>query len=223
MMKTVNWQAGRRTFALALLLTACLAPGASASALVGYSTSGTIDGTGVTGTPVISFSSTSSGTFNAPSDFSLGDFHVSALADGQATTYTDTPFHITLTVNQVNGAAPEPNQTPVTLSGVLNGTVSGPDQSTVVAKFDPTSTPVFLTGSAANTLSVFDNPLSLVPSTTNGGQTSAQAFLNNEVSAPPPLGGGTEVPEPASVVLFSTVVGGLALRRRVRSENRQHA
>jgi len=216
-MKTVNRQAGRRTFALALLLTAYLAPGAGASALVGYSTSGTIDGTGVTGTPVISFSSTTSGTFNAPSDFSLGDFHVSALADGQATTYTDTPFHIALTVTQVNGAAPDPNQTPVTLSGVLNGTVSGPNQSTVVAKFDPTSTPVFLTGSAANTLSVFDNPLSLVPSTTNGGQTSAQAFLNNQVSAPP-LGGGTTVPEPTSIVLFSTVIGGFALRRRVRSE-----
>ena len=219
-MRTVNSQPRTQTFALALLLTACLAPGARASALVGYSTGGTIDGTGVTGTPVISFNSNSGGTFTAPSDFSLGDFHVSALPDGETTTYTNTPFHLSLTINQVNGAAPDPNQTPVTLNGVLNGTVTGSNQSTVVAKFDPTTSPVFVTGSASNTLSIFDNPLSLVPSTTNGGLTSAQAYLNNQVSSP---GGGSPVPEPGSIVLFSTVLAGLGLRARVRKPSKSGA
>lgn len=214
-MRMMRSLAGLRHLALPLLAAALLSPRASASAMIDYTTSGTIDSTGITGTPVVAFNNTATGSFNAPSDFSLGEFHVAPLADGQSTTYTNTPFQITLTVNQIDGSAPSPNQTPVTLSGVLNGTVTGPNQSTVVAKFDPTATPEFLTGTANNTLSVFDNPVSLVPSTTNGGLTSAQAYLNNQVASVPPLGGGQTVPEPASVLVFSTglAVVGLARRR----------
>lgn len=214
-MRTVNWQAGLRGLALALLFTAWLAPEASANTLVTYSTSGTIESSGVTGAPVISFDSATNGGFSAPSAFGLGDFVVAGLQDGESTTYTDTPFHITFTVNQVNGETLTPNESPVTLSGVLNGTVTGPNQSTVVAKFDANTSPTFMTGPFANTLSVFDNPLSLVPSTTNSGRTSAQAYLNNQASPP---GGGNEVPEPASILLFSTALGGLALKRRGKKQ-----
>ena len=215
-MKMMNSSAGLRHLALALFASALLAPRASASALIDYTSAGTIGSTGITGTPVVSFNNTSAGSFNAPSDFSLGDFHVTPLADGQSTTYTNTPFQISLTVNQIDGSAPEPNQTPVTLSGVLNGTVTGPNQSTVVAQFNPGATPDFVTGSATNTLSVFDNPLSLVPSTTNGGLTSAQAYLNNQVASVPPLGGTQTVPEPTSVLVFSAGIAVVGLIRRRR-------
>src|SRR6185437_13382112 len=166
-----------------------------------------VQSTGVTGTPVISFNSVvTNQSFNSPSAFSLGDFTVAALPTGQSTTYTDTPFSVTLLVNKVDGNTPNPNQTPVQVTGVLNGTLTGGDQSTVVAKFDPIANPTFLTGAFSNTLSIFDNPLSLVPSTTNNGLTTAQAYITST-----PV--NTNVPEPTSVALFLTAIGGLGWRR----------
>jgi hypothetical protein len=180
---------------------------AQASPLVNYSTSGTIDSDGITGTPVISFNSVVSSSFASPSSFSLGDFQVAPLPDGQTATYTNTPFHITLLVNSVDGTEPDPNETPIQVSGVLNGTVTGGNQSHVVATFDPITNPDFLTGIFSNTLSITDSPLTLVPSTTNMGQTSAQAFLT---STPAPI------PEPTTIALFLTAMAGLGVQRARR-------
>ena len=91
--------------------------------------------------------------------------------------------------------------------GTLNGTITGASQSSVVAKFDPIANPTFLTGDFINTLSFTDNPLSLVPSTTNTGRASAQAYLTTE----------TRVPEPTSIALFLTTLAGLGVRHRVRT------
>jgi hypothetical protein len=208
MMRSRSWKlTGLPT---AVMVLGLIAPGmkARANPVVNYSTSGTIDSGGVTGTPVISFNSVLNSAFDAPSSFSLGDFQVAALPTGQSTTYTDTPFHITYLVNTVDGNTPDPNETPIQVSGVLNGTISGGNQSHVVAKFDPITNPDFRTGSFSNALSITDNPLTLVPSTTNNGQTSAQAFLESTAINP--------VPEPSSIALFLTTLAGLGVHRARR-------
>jgi hypothetical protein len=175
-----------------------------------YSTSGTIDPTGVTGTPVISYDSVANGSFNAPSAFSLGSFQVAALPAGLSTTYNNTPFHITYLANMVNGGTPSVNGTPVTLDGVLNGEITAGSQSDVVATFNNTNPATFPVGNFTNTLSVLDSPLSLVPSSTNGGLTTAQAQIIVQAISPQPA------PEPTSIAVFLTAIAGLALRRRLR-------
>jgi hypothetical protein len=224
-MNTTCRRAGLRAAVIALGLLAGGASGVHANPIVEYSTSGQIDPkTGVTGTPVISYNSIANNTFNSPSSFSLGAFQVAAPTVGQETTYTNTPFNISYLVKTVDGSAPVPNETPIKLTGVLNGTISGANESSVVAKFDPVSNPNFLTGNYKNTLSIFDSPLSLVPSTTNSGQTTAQAFLTTAAANPPPGGGNgggnNNVPEPTSVALFLTTLGGLGLRQRLRGSKK---
>lgn len=208
MHKSCRW-AGLRTWTLALGLVACTAASGRADAILSYDTSGSIDSTGVTGPGVISFVPISSNSFNSPSGFSLGEFQVAALPAGQSTTYTDTPFHITFLVNTVNGSTPDPNETPIQVSGMLNGTITGGDQSSVVATFDPISDPTFLTGNFKNTLTIPNNPLSLVPHSTLSGRTSAQANLDTTVVQNP-------IPEPTSIAMFLTTLAGFGVRQRLR-------
>ena len=202
-----------RTSVLALGLIAWAASRAQADPLVTYESSGSIDPTGVSGTPVISYNSVNSGqnnSFDAPSNFSLGSFQVAALPDGQTTTYANTPFHITFLVDTINGAAPTPNQTPITINGTLNGSITGAGNSSVVAQFDPTTLPSFQAGQYSNTLNILDSPYLLVPSTTDKGQTTVQANLE---ATPQP------VPEPTSIAIFLTTLAGLGAHR-VRSGRR---
>jgi hypothetical protein len=206
MRMTRGWT-GLRTavFALAIGLTA--ASGASASpTLINYSTSGGVDSTGVSGPNVISFNSVSNGAFVTPSAFSLGEFLVAALPAGVSTTYTNTPFHVTFGINQVNST--NTSITPMTITGELNGTITGPSQSSVVATFDAVSSPNFTIGGANDVLSILGTTVSLVPSTTNSGRTTAQAQL---------LSNSAPVPEPATLAVFATAIAGITLRRRLRA------
>lgn len=209
MRKSYRW-AGPRAMVLALGMVVLTGAAVRADPIVNYDTSGSIDSSGVSGPGVISFIPVTNGSFDAPSQFSLGDFQVAALPDGQTTTYTNTPFHITYLVNTVNGNSPNPNQTPIQVSGELNGSITGGDQSSVRATFDPISQPTFLTGNFKNTLSILDNPVSLVPHTTNGGQTSAQANLDTTSTT-------INSPEPTSIALFLTALAGLGVRGRLRA------
>jgi len=208
MRKSCRW-AGLRTLVLALGTVALAAANGRADAIMSYDTSGQIDSAGVVGAGIISLIPVTNGSFNAPSQFSLGNFQVAALPGTDTTTYTNTPFHITYLVNTVNANVPNPNQTPIQISGVLNGSITGGDQSSVRATFDPISNPTFLAGNFSNTLSIPDNPISLVPHTTNGGQTSGQAFLDTKAVV--------NSPEPSSIALFVTALAGLGVRHRARS------
>lgn len=210
MRNSCRWT-GLRTTVFALGFVALSVSSVRADAIMNYTTSGSIDSGGVSGPGVISYIPVSNGTFNSPSAFSLGDFQTAALPSGQSTTYVNTPFHITFLANTVNGNTPNPNQTPIQVSGVLNGTVTGSNQSSVVATFDPISNSTFLTGQYSNTIGILDSPLSLVPSTTNNGQTSAQATLDTQFQ------GTNPIPEPTSIALFLTTLAGLGVRHRVRA------
>jgi hypothetical protein len=204
------------------------APAALASPVVNYSTSGTIDSTGVSGTPVINFRSVISGAFDSPSSFSLGDFQVASLPDATSTSYINTPFHITYLVNSLDNGntSSVPNGTPIQVSGVLNGTITGGNQSDVKATFDPITNATFGVGGFNNTISISDNPLTLVPSTTNSGQTSAQAFLTSKATSNSSsdtsgsnsgsTSGTTTVPEPSTIALFLTTLAGLGVHRARR-------
>ncbi len=175
-----------------------------------YATSGSIGMTGVTGANVISFIPEASSAFTTPSAFSMGTFVVGYLPPGARTSYDNTPFSITYTALKVNGNEPTVNQTPITISGVLNGSVAGPSTTDIVATFSPIENSAFLTDGYINKLSVLDPQVALVPSTTNGGRTTAQAHLR--VSAAP-------IPEPTTIALFATTLLGLGLRRRFVRRN----
>jgi hypothetical protein len=173
-----------------------------------YSTSGSvISNEGVVGPNVISFNSVAGGSFLAPSSFSLGEFLVAALPPGVTTSYTNTPFEITYIANKINGAVPTLNETPLKLTGVLNGKISGPNQSSVVATFNPIASPAFQTGDFLNTLSLTGTAL-LVPSSNNGGRSTIQGRIVSEYNP---------IPEPATITIFLTTLAGLGLRRRLRT------
>jgi hypothetical protein len=195
---------GLRAVVLALGLVAAAAPGAQASYLMNYTTVGTVEGTGVTGTPVITFTGVNSGSFVAPSALSLGAFVVAALPDNTSTTYVNTPFEVQMTANTVNGSSPTPNTSPIEITGVLNGTVTGSMSSNVVATFTPTGPYTFQTGNFSNTVNILNTPVTLVPSTTFGGQTTVQASLDVQT-----------IPEPSTIALFVTALTGLGLRHRL--------
>jgi hypothetical protein len=183
-----------------------------------FSSIGSVDSFNVSGTPVVSYQG-AMGTITSGSPFSLGNFQISSPPAGTTTTYTNIPFQILFETEAVNGAAPSPNQTPVVLTGLLNGTVSAgaagsSPQSNLTATFNspqftPESMPPypvnvlpFQTGSLTNYLSVTDPG--------NNGQ-SVQANL---ITA-------QNVPEPSSIAIFASIAGlGLWRRRRKASSNR---
>lgn len=219
-MQTTRGWTGPRLAALTVavgLATAGAADASPTKTVMSYRTSGTIDTSkgisGPTDVVAINFKSVEEGSFTSPSSFSLGEFVVAALPPGVVTTYTNTPFKITYFAQQIDGETPDPNQTPITFTGVLNGTVNGPNQSDVVATFDPVSIEEFRTGDYLNMISILSPEVSLVPSTTNGGRTTAQARLRSELSPLPP-----PVPEPATLTLFVAAIAGMGLRRRLRAQ-----
>lgn len=217
MRMTCGWIGSRlAATALAIGLVAGFGLQAQAASMlvtseVEYSTSGNVISTsGVQGSNVISFNSVAGGSFLSPSSFSLGEFLVASLPVGVSTTYVDTPFEINLFAEKINGVELDSNDTPIKLTGMLNGTMSGPNQSSVVATFDPLPAAEFRTGDFLNTLTLSGSVL-LVPSSNNGGRTTAQGQIQSRFAPTTP------VPEPATVTIFLAAVAGLGLRRRLRA------
>jgi hypothetical protein len=215
MRMTQGWT-GLRTAVIALGIIAWTTTGAKADALLTYSTAGSIDtSTGVTGANVISFvptpplgGPTTSTTVDASSNLNLGSFQVAALPAGQTTTYNNTPFSITFLPSEYSGIALT-NPNPVTITGTLSGTVSGTYQSTVEATFNPILNGSFQLAGASSTLNILDNQQLLVPSSVGGTTTIEGHTLTTGGSPEAP------VPEPSTIALFLSTVGGLGLRRFV--------
>lgn len=222
MRRTRGWT-GLRPLVFALGFVASTAGGAQAAStasaggsttdanpLVAYNTVGsTIGTTGVTGNPLVSFIPVT-GSFQSPSNLSFGKFQVAAPATGATAAYVNTPFSIMMKADSVNSNTTlVPNETPVAITGVLNGTVSSPSQTDLVATFNPLAKSTFQTGLYQHTLSLPDNPLRLVPSTVNDGLTTAQAHLVSQTVVTAP------VPEPSTIALFAVTLVGLGARRRM--------
>src|SRR5262249_38370437 len=179
MMRMSRGRTGLRAAAIALGLIAWCAPGAAASAtnstnsnfgLMNYSTTGNVSyAQGVQGNNVISYISLQDAVSDPSSNVDLGYFKVAPNAPGAITTYTNTPFSI---VFQPSGYSGHDLTNPgaVTLSGVLNGKVTGSSQSTVQATFNSTGSGAFTLSSGTapdSTLSMLQNQkLLLVPSST---------------------------------------------------------
>ncbi len=206
---------GLRAAVIALGLVAWTATGATAAPL-NYTTSGQVDTTtGVSGTNVVSFVPLSSGNSvdfsTGQTNVGLGNFVISPLGSGVTTTYSSTPIQISFQP-QSYGSTSISSDAPVVVSGVLNGEVNGPSSSTVTATFNPVQSPMInLGGNGTAKFSLPTSTLLLAPSTSNNGTTSAQGLVTL-VEAP--------VPEPSTIALFLTTVGGLGLRRYVLSRRR---
>ncbi len=176
-----------------------------------YSTSGFVQGTtGVSGTNAITYSSINDAAVNTVSNLPLGEFQVAPLGPNSTTTYTNTPFSLTLIPSAYNGGALS-NFSPLTVTGMLNGTLTGSSQSSVIATINPIANDTFQLGSATSTLAGLPNQVLLVPNSA-GGVTTLEGAINTVGTVNPSQ---APVPEPSTIALFLTTVGGLALRRYV--------
>jgi hypothetical protein len=199
---------GRNGLKVIVLAIAAIAAATSSPAanIVSYHTTGSVGTSGVSGPGAVGYTPIGGGSFADPSQFSLGEFLVPGLADGQTTTFSHTPFEIHMAITGVNGAAPAPPVPPIAMTGELNGSFSGANQSNVIATFLDVNPPSFLVGNLSLMLSLKNPELSLVPSTSNGGRTTIQAYL---VSC------GPTVPEPATISLFLVGLVGIGVRHRL--------
>jgi hypothetical protein len=226
MMRMTQGWTGLRTAVVALGLVACAQTGvkadsitsATSNSILGYSTAGSIDTTtaadGVSGTNVISFVPITNSQVSATSNVPLGYFQVAAEPTGQSTTYTNTPFSINFIPATIAGETPT-SSSPVTITGVLNGTISGSNQSSVVATFSTfngISALATADGTYSSALNIPQSSmLPLVPSSAGSGATTVEGIIttklspNNEVPAP----------EPSTIALFLSTVCGLGLRKYV--------
>jgi hypothetical protein len=185
-----------------------------------YSTGGTVLGSGIsspdgsTPTNAITYTPIVTGAFTSPSAVSLGEFQVATLPTGKETDYNNTPFTITYNPVTIAGANYPATTTPITITGTLNGSVTG-SQSSVVAKFNSVSQPIFPSpdGTFISTLSILNNPLALVPASA-GGITTVQAQVNTTFPSP---SGDNNTPEPTTLAILATSIVGFGLRQRLRA------
>jgi hypothetical protein len=184
--------------AIGLLLFVGLAGARSAKAVpVTYSTAGSFNGGSNSITfgsggnlTTITFTGVSSTVNATPFTFaSLGDFQTSVTGGG-ATITPGTTFTLNITQTAPSGGTGA-------LLGTLTGTIQQ-NQSTGLVTFSVSSVTI---GTA--TYSLTNNPLPLVPPSTNNGVTSVQAQIST-------------VPEPATMLLLGTGLAGVAASVRKR-------
>jgi hypothetical protein len=213
MHKTKGWT-GLRTAVIALGLVAWTATGANAAVLK-YQTVTSMGPGGIQGANVINFIPTTGSVdlSGGASNASLGKFVVAPLPTSQTTTYTNTPFNITFLPQSMDGLSASAVN-PIVFSGFLSGKITGDSTSTVTATFSNPPQSMVSIGNQTLNLGVPNGALSLVPSSVGNGETTAQTqILASGAGAAP-------VPEPTTIALFFTTLGGLGLRRYVHSRRR---
>jgi len=178
----------------------------------GFTTSGQIGTDGVSGFNTISYQSQPDTIWGTTGNRFLGKFLVGPLPDGITTTYTNTPFSISVLPSalQVNDIWYKNDLQPVVLKGRLNGMISGTTYSNVVASFDPVSPWVDIVkgGIPGNqTFLAGTGPFLISP---NG---TTDANMNWAlIGSPSPV----PVPEPTAFMIIASglAVGLISKRRR---------
>jgi hypothetical protein len=208
-------RAGKRLRAWTIVALGLIASGevATQASPIQFNTTGSVDSFGVTGTPVVTFQGVANGSMTAGSTFSLGQFQIAAPPAGTTSTYLNIPFQILFKVESIGGEAPSPNQTPVVLTGFLEGSVSSKDGLTNSASnlkvffnspvYTPENYPPYPTTILPFQTGGYNNYLNVTGSGDNGQP--IQAVM---ISAP--------VPEPGSLAVFAGLVGLSAWRVRRR-------
>lgn len=177
----------------------------------GFTTSGQIGSSGITGFNTISYQSQADPIWGTTGSRYLGKFLVGPLPEGISTTYANTPFSISVlpAALQVNDTWYKDGLQPVVLTGRLNGMITGTSYSNVVASFDPVSPWVDIVngGVPGNQTFLAGTGPFLVAA---GGTTDATMNWALIPSASP-----VPVPEPtAFMIIASGLTVGLVARRR---------